>query len=580
MENVSILDTTLATAFVPGSNLKGDVAGANWSFLLPALDLEQILCLGAPPASTLATLARIGREVTVVCRDTAQVQQVGEASRQHGLTVVRAVVVDSRVALPLPDGSADLVVLARAPGASAFRNLGDFGSLRRPVAELERLLRPDGLIYFEFRGSPDLRLHSPTVKHLVESFGPPRIFRLMPPSGEMQTAVPYRDHQTFNYFLRHGPHRPPASLRPFKRAEQILERRLIASKYGQRFGVLLGRGAADPEYPPQYLRTIAEQAGVDLRDHRWGLSAPRDYRSRKVIFLMMDPATGTPEYIVKMTRDPAMNPRLENEHRALVLLREKGIEDRETLPQVSFFGHHNGLAILGETAIEGRPFRQETDATASCPHFRAATDWLIHLSATTKSPMDGAAEQVAARLMVLLGRFEEIYRLTPGQHAFLADQIGKISRSSTAFPLVFQHGDPGTWNLVVTPNGRVAFLDWEAAEPEGIPLWDLFYFLRSYSVGAARARGTRDRLKGFAQQFLAESPLSLRVVEATRRYCQQIGLSGHLVEPLFYTCWMHRALKEANRRGEARLENSHYVSLLRLCIEQRSAPTLRRLFSL
>ena len=31
-------------------------------------------------------------------------------------------------------------------------------------------------------------------------------------------------------------------------------------------------------------------------------------------------AAEAPEYIVKMTRDPALNPRLENEHRALALL--------------------------------------------------------------------------------------------------------------------------------------------------------------------------------------------------------------------------------------------------------------------
>ena len=46
-----MLDTTLATTFVPGTNLKGEVAGANWSFLLPSLELEQILCLGTPPAT-------------------------------------------------------------------------------------------------------------------------------------------------------------------------------------------------------------------------------------------------------------------------------------------------------------------------------------------------------------------------------------------------------------------------------------------------------------------------------------------------------------------------------------------------
>ena len=127
---------------------------------------------------------------------------------------------------------------------------------------------------------------------------------------------------------------------------------------------------------------------------------------------------------------------------------------------------------------------------------------------------------------------------------------------------------------------RVAFLDWEAAEPQGMPLWDLFYFLRSYSVWVARTRGAGDGLTGLTQHFLAESPLTPLIVASTQRYCEQTGLSTSLVEPLFYTCWMHRALKEATRLAPAKLGNGHYMNLLRRCIEQRAAPTLTRLFSL
>lgn len=71
-----------------------------------------------------------------------------------------------------------------------------------------------------------------------------------------------------------------------------------------------------------------------------------------------------------------------------------------------------------------------------------------------------------------------------------------------------------------------------------------------------------------------------QIVEVTARYCERTGLSSDLIEPLFYTCWRHRALKEATRLPLDRLEKGHYVRLLRLCIERRSAPVLRRLFAL
>ena len=74
-----MLEMTLATTFVPGTNLKGEVAGANWSFLLPDLNLERTLCLGSPPPATLTTLLRFSQEVIIIGPDSNQV-----LSRKNG----------------------------------------------------------------------------------------------------------------------------------------------------------------------------------------------------------------------------------------------------------------------------------------------------------------------------------------------------------------------------------------------------------------------------------------------------------------------------------------------------------------
>ena len=568
-----MLDTTLATAFIPSTNLKWNVTGANWSFLLPSLELEQIVCLGTTRLPTLATLSRIGRDVAVICANARQLHQTGEAIRHSGAANIRLMIANGHGTLPLVGGSADLVLVS---GGNA-RRLNRDRALR---AELERVLKPAGLIYFEFGGPIAQLFGRGATDNFIEGWGAPRVFWLTPLAGEMHTAVLLRDHETIGYFLRHALYSPPIRLRVFKRAERYLGRRLVYSRFARRCGALVGRTAHSIDAPPQYLRSIAQAAGIDISRHRWGLSATGEYSSRKVLFFLFNRAGNSPEYIVKMVRDPALNPRLENEYRALARLHEKGIGDRETLPQAVFFGQHGGLAIVGETMIDGVPFRQRTRATAGCSYVRAAIDWLIDLGAATADRTSAAPAQVASGLETLFRRFVQVYRLAPPHRDFLADQIAAIGRSREAFPLVFQHGDPGAWNVVVTRSGRVAFLDWEAAEPQGLPLWDLFYFLRSYCVGAARARGTRNRLAGFAQHFLAESPLSQLVIESTRRYCERIALPAPLVEPLFHTCWMHRALKESTRLTPAKLESGHYVSLLRLCIEQRDAPTLNRLFSL
>jgi hypothetical protein len=69
------------------------------------------------------------------------------------------------------------------------------------------------------------------------------------------------------------------------------------------------------------------------------------------------------------------------------------------------------------------------------------------------------------------------------------------------------------------------------------------------------------------------------LVNAVRHSCRRCEIPPNLVEPLFYTCWMHRALKESTRRVASNLQGGHYVNLLRMCIEKRQSAALRRLFA-
>lgn len=78
--------------------------------------------------------------------------------------------------------------------------------------------------------------------------------------------------------------------------------------------------------------------------------------------------------------------------------------------------------------------------------------------------------------------------------------------------------------------------------------------------------------------FLERSALGDRLQDYTGRYCEHIGLERSLVEPLFYTCWMHRALKESTRLPASNLDSGSFITLLRLVIEQRKSTGLMRLF--
>jgi SAM-dependent methyltransferase len=572
-----ILGTTLATTFEPGTNRKGRVTGANWTFLLPRRDPEAIGCIGVPPAPALLALAELGGRVIVVCPSPRQQVAATELLRRYRLENVAALTAAPGAPLPLADRQLDVVVVVPGNGSRWLESLAEW------PAELRRILKPDGWVYLEAGGPGAGRGGEPLMSAWLEAAGAGRRYWLTPLVGEMHTAVPLEDAGTIEFFLHQGLDSASVQRPPLAQAERLLARRhrvpFGCGRLARRYGALVGGAAADQDgRPPEYLRAIARQAGVSIDDCRWGLSASGQYGSRKVLFFLFQGREEVPRYVVKLTRDPAFNARLENEHRALTWLAERGIGAAETLPRPAFFGYHAGGVVLGQTAIHGDAFLRHTQATADCPYARAAIEWFIDLGAATADHHAATPAAVADCLQTLYDRFIRLYRLTPAQEQRLAGLIEASGRSPDALPLVFQHGDPGTWNALVTASGRVAFIDWEAAEPHGLPLWDLFYFLRALSVRSARRRGTRNRLRGIEQELLAWTPLARRVVASVERYRERTGVPAAWVEPLFYTCWMHRALKEATRLAPGALDQGHYVRLLRLCLDRRDAPTLRRLF--
>lgn len=565
-----ILETALASEYKPGTNLRDSAAGASWSLLLPSLDLERLLCLGPPSGPTLATLARLGRSVVVWCPDRRHRRRLLALVAAQGWAHISVVAVLPEPPQRSEDGF-DLVCLP----ADAARALGGD---RDELGPLPALLRPDGQVYLESSGRIARRLTRALLTELARNgFGDTRRLWLTPGRGEVRAATPAARRDVGAYLVSHGLHRPASPAGLLDRVGRVAGGSLARRHPSHRTGMLVGPGSESGDSAvPRFVADLAGDAGIDLSRHRWGLSARGRYNSRKAVFVLFGETGVLPEYIVKMTREPGLNHRLENENRALSQLRRDHAGSAGTYPQVRFFGHHGGLAVLGENALDGVAFEARSTGSSGCPHARAAADWLVDLAATTADRSHPAADMSTA-LGRLLDGYDRIYAPSPSERAFLADQVAALG--SSVVPAVFQHGDPGTWNLMVTPTGRVAFLDWEAAEPHGLPLWDLFHFFRSYGVLASRRHGVRDPLDGFARQFLSETPVSRLLAQSLDIHARRVGLPGDLVGPLFLTGWMHRALKEATRLRPERLAGGHYVRLLRLSISERHNPNLHRLLS-
>jgi len=560
-----VLATTLATEFAPATNLKNRVAGATWRYLLPSIERDRVLCLGRPTEAELVTLARVAFEIVIVERggDRAIVATDGVAGatlRSIGGSTVAAWLAER------PAASIDLVWIAAGRRSRPGPAIDD-----AVLAALPRLLAPDGAV-----------VRADTAGAAVAGRRELRI-DVRPARGELRSAVASGDEGTRALLAGRGLLGSAGTI-PGPRPVRALLRPLLGRRSGPpgnlRLDLPAGAAAGTLPHPPAYVTALAEAAGVDVHAFRCGLAAPGTYNTQKVLLFLTPPDGDEPSIVVKMTRDPSVNARLENERDGLRHLESLGLASDGRLPRVLFAGRHAGLAIVGESAVGGVPFAKRAGADPAAGPIVDAIDWLVELGVRSARP--AAPADVAAALNDLHARYVTLCRPPTIEADRLAAAIAVVAASTAPIPLVFQHGDPGTWNLLVGNDGRTRFLDWENADEAGPPLWDLFYLLRSHAVGSARRAGRRAsrgrRLAAIERYLFDASPMSDLVVEVVARYVARVGLDPVMVEPLYHLCWMHQALKEATRVAPDRVRGAHFNRLLRLGLERHDAPTLRRLF--
>jgi len=504
-----VLETTLATRFVPGSNVKGEVVGANWRFLLPRLRHGLAVVYGTPSRAALAGLRSASDELVVVPNGSAA---------------------------EVEPGSADIVLVSDA---------------RVTPAEVERVLHPDGSVWQE----------------PASAAGGVPVW-LSPPAGEIGALAPLADDRTIAYLRRHAKLDPAVRRLSPALARRWLRDHASPAALRRRTGSLSGPHPSDR--PPAYLHRLVRVAGLDPETARWGIVVPGQYSSKKVLAFLFAPDGTTPTAIVKLTRSPEFNGRLENEFGALQTLARRNIGPAGAIPRALGLESEGGLVLVAESAEDGVPFRLRSSGRADCALLRQADTLLLELGAAAAGTGPVPAIEAANVFGELVERLAGVYALTPAHEAFLHRQVETIATASAPFPVVFQHGDPGIWNLLATRAGGISLLDWEAAEEQGVPLWDLFYFWRSYAAlsGGRRARG-----------LLGPPELATGLVSSVEAHCEQTALPRELVEPLYYLCWVHRALKEATRRSPERLESGHFVTLLRRAIDAHGTDELSRLFA-
>ncbi len=569
MEKHIILDSTIKADYEPGTNQSEDLACADWRFLLPSMEIEKVLCIGAPKISTLKVLSKMAGQIYIA--NAAQTSHIDAT-----LAELNNVTVQEYDELLFKDETVGLILLSNE--GAVQRVVED----KKYLHELFRILIPDGSIYFENKGLKKIfKLEKRMEKWLNNGLSAShQKFWLTTQSGEMRTALPVSERDISSFFFQNVLFGQSFKKRMMSKAGRMLSEVGLISYANQKRAMLIQKTAANEnaQRPPKFLRELANNAGIDIDRFRFGLSARGKYNSNKIVFYLFDNQRYNAEMIIKMTRIERFNCRLEHEWEMLSTVKSNKFVPDGTYPAPLMFGYHKNLAVLGQSAVKGHPFRTQTSAKPDCPIAADAIKWITTLGKNSANYELASPKEVSKSLIKLFDIFSGIYKLSAAHSDFLRGQIESIAKSKVPFPVIFGHGDAGSWNVIVR-DGKALFLDWEAAEPQGMPLWDMFYFIRSFGNWVSREQHkSLDTLKNFNSNFVEKSPLSELLAKSINQYCDAIKLDKSLVAPMFYTCWMHRALRQATWADN--LQTAHFVSVIRMCIDQHKAAGLQSLFTL
>ena len=274
---------------------------------------------------------------------------------------------------------------------------------------------------------------------------------------------------------------------------------------------------------------------------RYGISSrmscvvvtPRFRASSHVVFLVLAEGKPGPVLVAKVARVAGVSVSLEREVANLRAVQASRAGGFDSIPRLVAFEEYRGRPILVETALVGRsmdPASIRRDLAGCC---EAVTAWLTDVQRPSPSVAD--ADWFERLVERPLRHFAQVFPLS-AEEARLLGRTGDLAASlhQARLPLVFEHGDLSSPNVMLLKDGGAGVVDWELAKPRGLPACDLFFFLTYAAFALRKARTSRDYVSAFDAAFFGPAAWARRYVAA---YAERLQLPVHLLTPLFVSCW-------------------------------------------
>jgi hypothetical protein len=135
---------------------------------------------------------------------------------------------------------------------------------------------------------------------------------------------------------------------------------------------------------------------------------------------------------------------------------------------------------------------------------------------------------------------------------------------------VFEHRDCSPWNIVVTASGAPGLLDWESAEPDGLPVLDLVYFLTTSAFVLDGALDNGTTRESYVRLLDSGTATGRVAAECLASYCRELGLDPAVLSPLRLLTWIvhsrsdfrHMQMDTGAMPSEGSLRTSVFLGLV------------------
>ena len=278
------------------------------------------------------------------------------------------------------------------------------------------------------------------------------------------------------------------------------------------------------------------------------IATPRFRASGHLLFFVLSSGKAAPFLVVKIPRIAGDNSRLDREVANLRIIQSSRTDGFASIPNVLAYEDYKDNRVLVQTALVNQPMKPTVVRGDSDGCTTRVLAWLLELHQATRTDHHDCENSFTRLMANHLDYFEATFPCTE-------DDLDLLARTrdlcdglcDPRLPLVFEHGDLSSPNILMSDSREIGVVDWELAEPNGLPAVDLFFFLSYIAFARSNAKKNPRFLSAFQNGFFGPEAWAIPHIVS---YREALQLAPGFLKPLFIACWSRYVVSLVTRLQE------------------------------